>query len=71
MPKRPLDLEILRKGRREAVLSVEAEPADARALGDALRGWLAGNGWDEGRWREFELIARPAGEGRALARVRV
>ena len=71
MPKRPLDLEILRKNRREAVLSVDADPADARGLGDTLRGWLDGNGWDEGRWREFELVARPAGEGKILARVRL
>lgn len=71
MPKRPLDLEILRKNRREAVVQAEADPTNHSVLRDHLKGWLTGNGWDEGRWGEFEMIARPAGEGKILARVRV
>jgi hypothetical protein len=71
MPKRPLDLEILRKNRREAVLETEADPANYSVLEDHLKGWLSGDGWDGGRWGEFEMIVRPAGEGKILARVRV
>ena len=71
MPKRALDLEILRKGRREDVIEAEADPTNFSVLRDHLTGWLEGNGWDEGRWREFELAARHAGEGKVRARVRV
>lgn len=70
MAKRALDLEIRRKGRRETALVTEADPADFSGLRDHLRGWLEGEGWDEGRWREFEMVVRPAGEGKVLARVR-
>ena len=71
MPKRPLDLEILRKNRREAVIETEADPTNYSVLRDHLKGWLEGNGWDRGRWGEFELVARYAGEGKVRATVRV
>ena len=71
MAKRALDLEICRKGRHQADLQTEADPENFSILRDHLKGWLSGNKWGEGRWGEFELIARPAGEGKVLARVRV
>jgi hypothetical protein len=68
--RQPLDLEILRKGRRETVLHADADPDDLSGLRDHLCGWLAGHGWDKGRWGEFELVGRLSGEGKVLARVR-
>ena len=70
MATRALDLEVLRKNRREDRLKVEADPADTGRLRDYLRGWLESEGWDEGRWGEFTLVVRPAGEGKVLAKVR-
>ena len=70
MTDRSLDLEIFRKNRREDRLTVDADPADTGRLRDYLRGWLESEGWDEGQWVYFTLVARPAGEGRVLAKVR-
>jgi len=70
MAKQSLELTILRKGRREAVISVVADPDDVPALRDSLQGWLAGNGWSRGRWGEFEAEVRRSGENKVLKKVR-
>lgn len=69
MPARPLDLEVLRKNRHEDTFQATG-PTDAAWLQLQLREWLTGHKWSPGRWGEFELIARPAGEGKQLAKVR-
>lgn len=69
MAKQSLELTILRKGRREAVISVVADPDDVPALRDSLQGWLAGNGWSRGRWGEFEAEVRRADSGSVLRTV--
>lgn len=71
MPKRDLELEILRKGRHEDTIDAYADPASKSELRDYLTGWLEGHKWSKGRWDEFELIARDAGTWRQLAKVRV
>lgn len=70
MGARNLDLAIIRKGRTLDTISVFADPADIPALEAELRGWLEANGWHAGRWGEFELAARYAGEGKVRAKVR-
>jgi hypothetical protein len=71
MPKRDLDLEILRKGRHEDYIDAHADPDDSGAMRDYLTSWLEANKWSKGRWGEFELIARDAGTWKQLAKVRV
>ena len=71
MNPRPLEVQIRRKGRKEDVLDVTADPADTIALRALLRDWLAGHGWAEGRWGEFELVAFDAGTWKRVAKVRV
>jgi hypothetical protein len=67
----PLDLRVLRKGRREDEFQATGVPADSAWLKAQLQGWLKGNKWHENRWGEFELEARPAGEWvRPVAKVR-
>ena len=70
MPKRALDLEVLRNGRHWDAFHINGDPADVGAMRDALVGWLAGNKWSPGRWREFDLAVREAGGARVMAKVR-
>ena len=65
-----LELRITRKGRHEATLEVSADPANPSELRQILTGWLGGNGWDRGRWPEFEATVFAAGTSKRLARVR-
>jgi hypothetical protein len=65
-----LDLEIMHRGRREDRFQAAGNPKDAAWLAERLREWLAAHKWQQSRWGEFELIARPAGRGKQLARVR-
>lgn len=70
MPKRNLELTITRHGRTEDRLDLFADPDDVGTLRDALVGWLEGNKWHPGRWREFELLVRYEGEGKVRRKVR-
>ena len=70
MNPRPLEVQILRKGRKEDVLDVTADPADTIALRALLTDWLRGHGWAEGHWAEFELVAFDAGTWKRVAKVR-
>lgn len=65
-----LDLEILRRNRREDIFQAAGDPGDPAWLRGQLRGWLAARKWHASRWGEFELVARPAGRGKQLAKVR-
>lgn len=65
-----LDLEVLHRGRHEDTFQVSGDPDDPMWLRERLRGWLAGHKWHASRWGEFEMIARPAGKGKQLAKVR-
>lgn len=65
-----LDLEVLRNSRPEDTIQADGDPRDPAWLRRQLRGWLSGHKWHESRWGEFELIARPAGRGKQLAKVR-
>jgi hypothetical protein len=70
MPKRNLDLTILRKGRTEDRLDLFADPDDVDTLEKTLRNWLVGNKWHAGRWGEFEMQVRYDGEGKVRRTVR-
>lgn len=65
-----LDLEVLRRNRHQDTVQASGDPADPGWLAERLREWLTGHRWHKSRWGEFELIARPAGRGKQLARVR-
>ncbi len=65
-----LDLEVLHRSRHEDTFQAEGDPGDPAWLRRQLQGWLSGHKWHETRWREFELVARPAGRGGQLAKVR-
>lgn len=65
-----LDLEVLRNNRPEDVIQADGDAGDADWLRRQLRGWLSGHKWHPSRWREFELVAHPAGRGKRLAKVR-
>jgi hypothetical protein len=65
-----LDLEVMRRNRHEDTFQATGNPDDATWLQKRLREWLTGHKWATGRWGEFELIARPAGQGKQLAKVR-
>lgn len=65
-----LDLEVLRKNRHEDTFQAAGDPDDVAWLERELQQWLAARKWHESRWGEFELIARPAGRGKQLAKVR-
>jgi hypothetical protein len=69
-PPLTLDLEVMRRNRHEDTFQATGNPGNADWLRSQLRGWLTGHRWHEGRWGEFELIARPAGHGKQLAKVR-
>jgi hypothetical protein len=70
MAARPLEVHILRKGRKEDVLDVTADPADTIALRALLKDWLQGHGWAQGHWPDFELVAFDAGTWKRVAKVR-
>lgn len=70
MPKRDLELEILRKGRHEDTIDAYGDPDDKSDMRGYLTGWLEGHKWSKSRWSEFELIARDAGTWKKLAKVR-
>ena len=65
-----LDLEVLRKHRHEDTFQATGDPGDGAWLQKRLREWLTGHRWAEGRWGEFELVARKAGHWTQLAKVR-
>jgi hypothetical protein len=72
MARRALEAQILHNNLTErARFELNADPDDNATLQRALEAWLRGQKWDKGRWAEFEMIVRPAGEGRILKRVRV
>lgn len=66
----PLDLEVMRGNRHEDRLSVTADPENPAALREILTGWLEGNKWGRGRWHEFNMLVRYAGENKVRAKVR-
>lgn len=70
MAGQPLECRITRKGRHEATVEVSADPANPAELRQILTAWLAGNGWDRGRWGEFEMVAFAAGTSRRMGKVR-
>lgn len=61
---------MLRKNRHEDTFQVTGDPADSGWLQKRLQEWLTGHKWATSRWDEFEMIARPAGRGDQLAKVR-
>jgi hypothetical protein len=70
MPERTLDCEVMKGSAHAGRFSIPADPDDIGTLRDALRGWLAGEGWDEALWPKFELHVRYAGEGKIRRTVR-
>ena len=64
-----LDLEVLRKNRHEDTFQASGDP-DPGWLRERLQEWLTARKWARSRWGEFELVARPAGKGKQLAKVR-
>ena len=70
MSPRNLDAEVQRKGRRVDEFEVHADPADTAILRECLRDWLRGNKWGPGKWPEFEIVVRYAGENKIRAMVR-
>jgi hypothetical protein len=67
---RPLDLEVLRKGRPVDTFQANGDPQDPAWLQKRLQGWLEAEKWDRSLWSDFEIIARDAGKSRQLAKVR-
>lgn len=65
-----LDLEVLHRNRHEDTFQASGDADDARWLELELAKWLTAHKWQRSRWGEFELVARPAGRGRQLAKVR-
>jgi hypothetical protein len=65
-----LDLDVWHGSRREHTWQAAGDPRDFAWLQEQLRTFLAAEKWHESRWPEFELVARPAGRGDKLARVR-
>jgi hypothetical protein len=70
MPKRDLDIAILRGNRQHDRFDVRADVADMGGLQGILTGWLEGNGWDKKLWPEFTAEVRHAGEGKVRRTVR-
>jgi hypothetical protein len=70
MPELNLELEILRNGRHEDYLDVQADPENVNLLRGVVINWLQGHKWHEGRWTEFEALVRYAGEGKVRSKVR-
>lgn len=70
MTSRPLDLEIRRNGRHEDYITADADPANPAALREILQGWLTGHKWSRGRWPEFDMLVRYAGENKVRLKVR-
>jgi hypothetical protein len=70
MTARDLDATIYRKGRPEDTFDLLADPDDTGLLRDTLQGWLTGRKWSKGKWDQFELVVRYAGENKVRAKVR-
>jgi len=70
MPERPLDLEVLRRNRREDTFQARGDPEDLDWLEKRLKGWLESRKWSKAFWSEFELVARESGKWTQLAKVR-
>ena len=70
MAARDLEITILRRGKREDVLDLNADPDNIPGMQAVLKGWLEGNRWHAGRWGEFSAEIRYAGESKVRARVR-
>jgi len=70
MAGRPLELRITRKGRHEATIEANADPANPGELRQILTAWLEGNRWHPGRWGEFEMTAFEAGTSKRAGKVR-
>ena len=70
MAREALEMRLTRKGRHEVTLGVDADPRNIGELRQVLTGWLDGEGWDVGRWGEFEATVFAAGSSRRVARVR-
>jgi hypothetical protein len=65
-----LDLEVLHRSRHEDTFQASGDPRNAGWLQGELTGWLAARKWHQSRWGEFELVARPAGKNKPVAKVR-
>ena len=70
MTSQPLDLTVLRTGRKQAAFTAEADPAVPAQLQAILETWLTGEKWGRSLWPQFELAARPAGRWKIAATVR-
>lgn len=68
MAPRPLELEVLRKGKHEDRFDAHGDPEDLQWMTGRLRGWLQRNHWHEARWVEFEIVSREKDGGRILTR---
>ena len=64
-----LDLEVLHRSRHEDTFQASGDPGEAGWLRERLQEWLTARKWHRSRWGEFELVARPAGRGKQLAKV--
>jgi hypothetical protein len=62
-----LDVEMRRKGQREAAFVVTADPNNITELRSILTAWLDGMDWHEALWPEFDMIVRFSGD-RAIRR---
>jgi hypothetical protein len=70
MARSDLDVEVRRKGRREAEFTVTADPNNISELRSVLSGWLSGEGWHEDLWAQFDMLVRFSGEHRIRRMVR-
>jgi|HubBroStandDraft_6_1064221.scaffolds.fasta_scaffold00062_10 hypothetical protein len=72
MPARPLDLEVMHGSRHVdgGTFQATGDPGNAAWLQGQLRDWLTAAKWQPSRWREFRLIARPAGRNGPRTEVR-
>lgn len=70
MTSQPLDLTILRNGRKQAGIQATADPANPAELREILVQWLSGNKWGRPLWDQFEIVARASGKWKVLATVR-
>jgi hypothetical protein len=69
VPKRNLELTITRKGHKQDVIDLFADPDDVGALERALRGWLEGNKWAQGLWPQFAAEVRVDGAYKVARKV--
>ncbi len=70
MPSRPLDLEVVHRGRHEDTFQATGDLDNHQWLESELRGWLRANRWAPARWNEFELRVREVKGWTVLATVR-